>query len=227
MISHTVEEIEQSLANEWIKIVGFPQYEVSIFGEVRSLRKKGYKYNVLVVGNHGYRYITLYNKRVTRTVTIHRLVAEHFLPAPLVEGLEINHMDGNKLNNSAWNLEWCTRQHNIKHAWATGLIKSVPGDHHGAHWRGNFDDDFHRTKVSLDEVLMVRKDHLFARMDEQELTDKYGVSRIQINHMLGGRRGNRVDIRKHRRESFDDRDIRLTQSGISLEELVSKKLIDC
>lgn len=43
-----------------------------------------------------------------------------FIPNP--SGLtEINHIDGNKDNNHVSNLEWCTRSHNVKHSFDTGL----------------------------------------------------------------------------------------------------------
>lgn len=55
-----------------------------------------------------------------KLVLAHRLVASAFLPN--VHGHEeINHIDGNKQNNSAVNLEWCCREANIQHAWDTGL----------------------------------------------------------------------------------------------------------
>ena len=51
---------------------------------------------------------------------VHRLVAKYFVPNP--NGyLEVNHIDGNKENNCADNLEWCTRSQNNKHAFQTGL----------------------------------------------------------------------------------------------------------
>lgn len=55
---------------------------------------------------------------------IHRLVADAFVPN--TNGYpEVNHKDGNKLNNHAENLEWVTRSMNIKHAWDTGLQVST------------------------------------------------------------------------------------------------------
>ena len=52
---------------------------------------------------------------------IHRLVAYAFLgdPGP---GYDVNHKDGNKRNNIADNLEWCTRKENVRHAFRTGLM---------------------------------------------------------------------------------------------------------
>jgi hypothetical protein len=55
---------------------------------------------------------------------IHRLIAETFIDNP--EGKkEVNHKDGNKLNNHVSNLEWVTRLENISHAFNTGLYKST------------------------------------------------------------------------------------------------------
>ena len=53
---------------------------------------------------------------------IHRRVATAFIPNPENKP-EVNHIDGNKLNNAAANLEWVTRQENAQHAWRIGLNK--------------------------------------------------------------------------------------------------------
>lgn len=57
------------------------------------------------------------------TKYVHRLVATHFVPR--VDGKTIvNHKDGNKLNNRADNLEWCTQAENIAHSIANGTFQS-------------------------------------------------------------------------------------------------------
>ena len=56
-----------------------------------------------------------------KRVLIHRLVAVAFITNPS-EKAEVNHINGNKLDNRVENLEWVSREENIRHAYDNGLI---------------------------------------------------------------------------------------------------------
>ena len=73
------------------------------------------------VSKYGYKQVVLTGTDGKRTtISVHRLVAITFMD--LQDGLQVNHRDGDKLNNSLSNLEWCTQEDNMKHAHRTGLI---------------------------------------------------------------------------------------------------------
>lgn len=57
-----------------------------------------------------------------KQISIHTLVAKHFIPNPY-DYPQVNHIDGDKTNNHVSNLEWCTHQQNVQHAFRTGLRK--------------------------------------------------------------------------------------------------------
>ena len=74
------------------------------------------------IGKRGYKYVTL-NRKSDNTqikVYVHKIIALAFINNAKYEC--INHKDGNKLNNAINNLEFCTNQENIVHAWNNNLI---------------------------------------------------------------------------------------------------------
>ena len=103
----------------WEAISDFPNYEVSNFGRVRN--KKTGNYLTQKIGRDGH-YLSVYlcSNGKENTQTVHRLVAKAFIPNP-EKKQQVNHIDGNKLNNKVNNLEWCTPKENNIHAIKTGL----------------------------------------------------------------------------------------------------------
>lgn len=77
----------------------------------------------------GYMRITLIKNGKPKSFAAHRLVAMAFIPNPENKP-QVNHKDGNKLNNHVSNLEWCTSQENIHHAIKTGLTTFKKGNDH-------------------------------------------------------------------------------------------------
>lgn len=104
----------------WKDIKGYEgKYQISNLGKVRNNKSiiKPQKDNI------GYMNVILYKDKTRKTKKIHRLVAEAFIEN--TNNLpEVNHINGNKKDNSASNLEWITHKNNSKHAVEIGLIKT-------------------------------------------------------------------------------------------------------
>lgn len=96
---------------EWKKINGYPRYSVSSLGEVRNDDTGAFL--KAVKAKNGYLRLMLTPGRVNKSV--HRLVAEAFIPNPNNKPY-INHINGDKTDNRVDNLEWCTQSENMQHA---------------------------------------------------------------------------------------------------------------
>lgn len=150
-------------------------YKVSDSGDVLSVRNGSRKLKAVEMQS-GYYYVHLCNgKNNTRLVRINRLVADAFVPNP--KNLpQVNHIDGNKKNNSANNLEWCTQSDNIQHSIKTGLRKCTGEDNPSA-------------KLSKNDVAEIRA--LYKRGDKNNgtvgLGKRYGVSNVMIGNIVRGK----------------------------------------
>lgn len=132
--------------NEEIKpIIGYEGlYSITSFGRVWShekIRSFGVGYRIcggiflnFKIDKDDYFRLDLRNKGFKKSLHIHRLVAQAFIPNP--NNLpEVNHKDGDKQNNHKDNLEWCTHSDNLKHAMVNRLIKKETSRFHGVFFK--------------------------------------------------------------------------------------------
>ena len=145
----------------WVKI--FDNYEISETGVVRNT-KTGAEIKQYV-GKDGY----LRTQIAGKTRTVHRLVACAFVPATPGKDF-VNHIDGNKQNNAANNLEWVTRSENMKHAYCNNL-KTSNGSKNGRH------------KLDESDVAFIRKRYVKGSKEYGclALAKKYGVAHQTIS----------------------------------------------
>lgn len=125
-----------SLGGEiWMDIFGYEDsYQISSLGRVKSLHRivrnsSGRSFlpeRILkpCINSNGYYQVALNKKNKHEPIAIHSLVARHFIPNPNSKP-SVNHIDGDKLNNLADNLEWATWSENLKHAYDNNLRSPV------------------------------------------------------------------------------------------------------
>lgn len=115
------------MSEVWKQIDGFDgNYDVSSLGRVRSWKAKGSwsrsdRAFILkpVNGAYGYKFVSPGHRGKIKQFAIHRLVAGAFHPNPLVLS-QVNHIDNNRENNAAVNLEWCDHRANMHLALRAG-----------------------------------------------------------------------------------------------------------
>lgn len=109
-------------SEEWKPIVGYPGYEVSNLGNVRRVSVLQLKQQI---NPRGRKTVCLYGPNGKKYARVHCLVAAAFIGAR-APGMEINHKDGDRLNNTAANLEYLTADENREHARKLGLYIGRP-----------------------------------------------------------------------------------------------------
>jgi len=155
---------------KWARITDFPRYSVSNLGRVRRDvpgpgTQAGRILNPPIDGP--YRRVALRHNGRTRFKRVHSLVAEHFI-GPRPEGAHVNHVDGDKLNNAWWNLEYVTPKENTLHQHKIGLAR-VRGEQNG------------HAKLNEASVREIRR--LRGKVEGQELARRYGVSPTTISQV--------------------------------------------
>lgn len=143
-------------------------YEISDDGDIRNARTG--RVIKQFVGKDGY----LRTQIAGKTRLVHRLVALTFVPSDVGKDF-VNHKDGNKQNNRASNLEWCTRSENMKHAYQHQLKSSI-GVKNGRH------------KLSNEDVLFILEHYAprDKRFGAKALAEQFGVAHQTVCAVISG-----------------------------------------
>ena len=151
----------------WRTVPSNPNFEVSSEGRVRKIdgSECGQWKN-----QHGYPMVRLSGPR--RIERVHRLVAQAFCPNPDGKPF-INHIDNDRANNCASNLEWCTQAENLKHMTDQGR-RAAP-------WKGKRSPS---ARLEDDAVLAIRAEYAAGGTSWDRLAKKWKVSKRVVGRLL-------------------------------------------
>jgi len=182
---------EQLDHTEWRDIPGFPGYQASSLGHVKSLSRRiwnsrGFYFtrpeHILKTpkpDRYGYLSYCLrsgasQDQPHKKTFLAHRLVALAFIPNPEDKPF-INHKDGIKGNCRPSNLEWCTKSENGIHAVETGLHTALRGESNG------------NSIITEASVLELRAKYSTGRYTYKDLAVEYKIGRTTVSYIVKGK----------------------------------------
>lgn len=164
----------------WKDVKGFEgKYQISSLGRVKSLsNNKKEKILKNGINTTGYLIICLCNNPYYKTFLVHRLMMIAFEKPNILNKSDVNHIDGNKLNNRLDNLEWNTRQENIIHSFAHDMSKKGSKHYH--------------SKLQDDIIIEIRNKHIPYHYTQKMLAEEYKVSEGTIQSIIERRTWNHV-----------------------------------
>lgn len=166
----------------WRDIDGFDGfYQVSDQGRVRSVGgqcgtvKRKECIRSVSLTRDGYEKVRLIHQGKDKTMRVHRLVAEAFIPNPDNKST-VNHIDGDKRNNKVSNLEWADKSEQMEHAYKLGLKESRMGSHNS------------NAKLTDEQVREIRSSYIPQSREygTVALSKKYGVTNRVIGLVVRG-----------------------------------------
>jgi hypothetical protein len=154
------------MIDTWVQIPGYQNYEANRFGAIRRIGKT--KPLCPAKWNSGYLWVCPSHNGIAKPKSVHRLIAAAFI-GPKPEMLEINHKNGDKLDNRPENLEYVTRSENIAHSYSLGNRKHTA-------LRG---DLVPNAILCEDDVRTIRR-RLLAGERQTDIAKSYGVTKSAI-----------------------------------------------
>lgn len=153
---------------QWETIKDFPNYMIS--SEGRILNKASLKFiSTSINKRHKHRAVRLWNNGKSRLLKVYRIKAIAFIPNP-ENKREVNHLDGDRMNEDLSNMEWSTPKENMKHSFITGLAK-------GQFEKGKL------VKLSIDDIKLIRQWHDSGFIDCKTASKVFNVSREHIKRI--------------------------------------------
>ena len=165
-VSQFVPELsEEMVASEQWKVYD-DDYDVSNYGRIRHKFKTHYR--IIGGSKHkdGYIFVTIHGKQIP----LHRIICGAFHGDTFVDGNVVNHIDGNKQNNFADNLEWVTQKENIAHSIANGFQPKGLSS-----YKGKFTDE------ERNEIKRIWND---GELSKRQLAKMFSVSHTCINDII-------------------------------------------
>jgi hypothetical protein len=161
-------------------------YQVSNLGRVKRLQTSQNRSNNKIlnlkekllngtINYFGYNRVTLYKNCIGKSCAVHRLVAICFIENKLNKP-QVNHIDGNKLNNIVENLEWCNNSENQLHAWKLGLNRTSDNL------------DLYRTNCIVTKELVIKIREELKTTKSRILAKKYNLSESQMSNIKNNKR---------------------------------------
>lgn len=184
-------------------VIGYEdEYEISNTGIIRSkdrlcidsLGRKRFRKGIELrpdIAQNGYYRVTLCRGGRKNQQYLHRLIAIHFISNPENKP-QINHKDGDKLNNSVDNLEWVTVKENTVHAYKNDLINVRSGKRHHNH--GVFGSKSKRAKKVLRTNIKTGEEKIYGSLIE---TVKDGFTKSEVSRSCnhgGIHKGHKFDF---------------------------------
>jgi hypothetical protein len=157
----------------WKDIEGFPDYQVSNLGRVKSF-KCGKEKILNGSKQKGYMFVVLSENKMVKHKPVHRLVAIAFLGK---NSMLVNHKDGNKLNNLLSNLEYVSNRENISHGF---LSKKTSSKYVGVsfykktkRWQANIQIKGKQNKIGYFKTELEAHEAYKKALEENNIKSKY------------------------------------------------------